>query len=252
MDLRPLDSRGRTAVKRRAPGGWRRWWARPRCRRPSVSLEVAEAYRRWSVTYADEPNELQRLEAELRQDLLEDARGVRTLEVGAGTGRVTEDLLSAGADVLATDLVPEMLLRAPSRAVMAGRICVARAEALPFSGTPFGLVVCALTLGHVADLSAALGSMTRALRPGGTLLITGFHPAATLRGWERSFSSAGELCSVEQHVHALDEYVRILHDLDCPIEDLQARTWEGLPVLFGLRARKAASCRQTTGAGGQR
>ena len=136
MDLRPLDSRGRAAVKRRPPGGWRRWWARRRYRRPSVSLDAAEAYRRWSVTYADEPNDLQRLEAELRRDLLDDLRGLRTLEVGAGTGRVTEDLLSAGADVLATDLVPAMLLRAPSRSVMTGRICVARAEALPFRGCP--------------------------------------------------------------------------------------------------------------------
>ena len=236
-------------MKRRAPGSWGRWWTRLRSRRPSAPLDAAEAYRRWSATYADEPNELQLLEAELRRDLTEDLRGLRTLEVGAGTGRVTEDLLAAGADVLATDLVPAMLLQSPSRSVMSGRICVARVEALPFRGRPFDLVVCALTLGHVADLSEALGSMAGTLRPGGTLVVTGFHPSATLRGWERSFSCEGEVCSVEQHVHLLGEYVDILDGLDCPIEDRQERTWEGLPVLFGFRARKFASSRRAQGAG---
>ena len=234
-------------MKRGARSGWRRWRARLRLRRPATALDATEAYRLWSATYADESNAFQNLEADLRRHLTKELRDLRTLEVGAGTGRVTQDLLSAGADVFATDLVPAMLLRAPTRSIMTGRTCVARAEALPFRGRPFDLVVCALTLGHVSDLSAALGSMARMLRPGGSLVVTGFHPFATLRGWKRSFSCEGEVRSVEQHVHLLGEYFRILRDLDCPIEDLQERTWEGFPVLFGLRARKAVSSRRGPG-----
>ena len=234
-------------MKRPTRGRWRRRRAGPRLRRPAATLAAAEAYRLWSATYAEETNELQRLEADLRRHLTMELRDLLTLEVGAGTGRVTEELLSAGADVFATDLVSAMLSHSPIRSVMTGRTCVARAEALPFRSRHFDLVVCALTLGHVADLPEALDSMAEVLRPGGALIITGFHPFATLQGWKRSFSYKGEECSVEQHVHLLGEYFRTLRDLACPIEDLQERTWEGIPVVFGLRARKAASSRRGPG-----
>lgn len=226
-------------------GGAREHWRRVRTRLgiggAADELDAAEAYRLWSTTYADEINELQRLEVDLRQELVEDLRGVRVLEVGAGTGRVTRDLLSEGAEVFATDLVVEMLLRASTRSETAGRVCVARAEALPYRAACFGAVVCALTLGHVADLSGALGSMAEVLRPGGSLVLTGFHPAATLRGWRRTFSHDGVEHSIEQHVHELSEYERILGSLDYSIEERRERSWEGSVVLFGFRARRAPS-----------
>ncbi|MFP5579132.1 MAG: methyltransferase domain-containing protein [Acidimicrobiia bacterium] len=43
-------------------------------------------------------------------------RGDRVLEVGCGTGQVTQALLAAGADVVAVEQLPAMLLRARRRA----------------------------------------------------------------------------------------------------------------------------------------
>lgn len=221
----------------------RRWRARQTDapQRPVAVLDAAEAYRRWSATYADEINQLQRLEAELRGELLEAPHGLRTLEVGAGTGRVTEELMAAGAEVIAVDLVAEMLRHAREPTVLQGRVCVAAAEALPFPRASFDLVVCALTLGHVADLRSGLGAMVAVLRPGGVLVATDFHPEATRRGWQRSFSSQGETWAVEQHPHSFDTYEHTLADLGCPLERLGERSWAGKTVAFGLRARKAAS-----------
>lgn len=215
----------------------------PRPPRPAAALEPAAGYRRWAATYADEINELQRLEADLRRELLPPPRGLRTLDVGAGTGRVTAELTAAGARVVATDLVAEMLLHAPQREAMRGRACVARAEQLPFVAASFDLAVCALTLAHVRDLSAALRSMVELLRPRGTLLVTDFHPDAVRRGWQRSFCSDGETWAIEQHAHPLDDYARILGQLGCRLEESDERLWEGKTVLFGVRARKASADR---------
>jgi malonyl-CoA O-methyltransferase len=198
-------------------------------------------YRRWSHTYAEEDNELQRLESELRRELMPPLAGQCTLEVGAGTGRVTQDLREAGADVIVVDLVVEMLLRAPDRAAMVGRACVARAEALPFAAGSFDRVVCALTLGHVADLAAALRAMVEVLRPGGELMITDFHPDATLRGWQRSFTCEGRTCVVQQHAHSLVTYTGTLDELGCGISATGKRRWQGQKVLFGLRASKSTA-----------
>ena len=153
---------------------------------------------------------------------------------------MTQELRGAGADVIAVDLVAEMLLRAPDHALMAGRACVAHAEALPFVAESFDRVVCALTLGHVADLTAALRGMVDLLRPAGELVITDFHPDATLRGWQRSFTYEGRTCAVKQHAHPLETYVRTLDELGCRVSTTGERHWRGLTVLFGLRASKAA------------
>jgi ubiquinone/menaquinone biosynthesis C-methylase UbiE len=58
----------------------------------------------------------------LRQQLvstLEIRRGDRVLELGCGSGQVTERLVAAGADVTAVDALPEMLARAVARAPQA-------------------------------------------------------------------------------------------------------------------------------------
>jgi ubiquinone/menaquinone biosynthesis C-methylase UbiE len=216
----------------------RRWRVRRPHRRPAAVLDPAEGYRRWAATYADETNELQRMEAELRAELLEVPDGLRTLEVGAGAGRVTTALRCGGADVFAVDLVAEMLLSASDREAMRGRACVARAEALPFMPESFDLVVCALTLGHVADLTVALGSIVDRLRPAGVLVITDFHPDATRRGWQRSFASGGRTWAIEQHAHSLADYERILRELGCATGGARERSWGGQAVVFGLRAVK--------------
>ena len=51
-------------------------------------------------------------------------------------------------------------------------------------------------------------SSARVLRPGGTLVVTDFHPAAARAGHRRTFRDAeGALRAVEHHVHELSEHL---------------------------------------------
>ena len=64
------------------------------------------------------------------------------------------------------------------------------------------LVLCALTLGHIRDHGAAMREFARILAPGGTLLLTDFHPAAAAHGWRRTFRRDGQrLRTGEPSVH---------------------------------------------------
>ncbi|MGO4258712.1 class I SAM-dependent methyltransferase [Marmoricola sp. RAF53] len=91
------------------------------------------------------------------------------LELGAGTGKLTELLLAAGHEVLATDPLPEMLALLRGRAPGA-RTAVATAERIPVPSRSVDVVVCAESF-HWFDHAVALPEIARVLKPGGVLAL---------------------------------------------------------------------------------
>ena len=97
------------------------------------------------------------------------------LEIGAGSGAMTAQLLAAFPDLrmVATDYDAAMVAVAErTLAPFGGRATVQRADAvdLPFDGGRFGFVLSAAMLHHVVAWEKALTEAVRVLRPGGLLL----------------------------------------------------------------------------------
>jgi SAM-dependent methyltransferase len=100
------------------------------------------------------------------------------LEIGAGTGYFSLNLLQAGAieRATATDISPGMLAALEENADRLGvevRIAAAEAETLPFPAESFDLVFGHAVLHHIPDLEQAFSEFSRLLRPGGTLAFCG-------------------------------------------------------------------------------
>jgi SAM-dependent methyltransferase len=100
------------------------------------------------------------------------------LEVGAGTGYFTLNLLQAGAIRRATavDISAGMLAtlaRNASELGLAVRTEVADAERLPFADASFDLVFGHAVLHHIPDLHRAFSEFHRVLRPGGAIAFCG-------------------------------------------------------------------------------
>lgn len=93
----------------------------------------------------------------------------KVVELGAGTGKLTELLVAAGHDVIATDPLPSMLLHLRAR-VPAARVAVASAEHIPVGSRTADVVVCAQSF-HWFDHHVALPEIARVLRPGGVLAM---------------------------------------------------------------------------------
>jgi SAM-dependent methyltransferase len=95
------------------------------------------------------------------------ARLRRVLDLGAGTGLLTEVLVAAGHDVVAVDPSPEMLdqltARLPGVEAIAGG-----AEVLPLADGSVDVIV-AGQAAHWFDPPAAAREMRRVLRPGGVV-----------------------------------------------------------------------------------
>jgi SAM-dependent methyltransferase len=100
------------------------------------------------------------------------------LEIGAGTGYFTLNLLQTGLieRATATDISPGMLARLEGNASRLGlevRTAAAEAETLPFPDESFDLVFGHAVLHHIPDLELAFSEFARVLRPGGTLGFCG-------------------------------------------------------------------------------
>ena len=101
-----------------------------------------------------------------------------TLEIGAGTGYFSLNLLQAGAieRATATDISPGMLATLEGNASRLGlevKAVAAEAETLPFPDGTFDLVFGHAVLHHIPDLEQAFSEFARVLRPGGTLAFCG-------------------------------------------------------------------------------
>jgi ubiquinone/menaquinone biosynthesis C-methylase UbiE len=102
----------------------------------------------------------------------------RAIEIGAGTGYFSLNLLQAGVvrDAVCTDISPGMLRALEQNAARLGLNVETRAcdaEDLPFGDASFDLVLGHAVLHHLPDLRRAFAEFRRVLRPGGVVLFAG-------------------------------------------------------------------------------
>jgi SAM-dependent methyltransferase len=102
----------------------------------------------------------------------------RSLEIGAGTGYFSLNLLQAGivAEATCTDISPGMVATLARNAARLGldvRTARADAESLPFADASFDLVLGHAVLHHLPNLRRAFAEFHRVLRPGGRIVFAG-------------------------------------------------------------------------------
>jgi SAM-dependent methyltransferase len=140
-------------------------------------LAAAHYDSKWGIKY-DAVGQAQ-VTGKLRKALgHEPGHYARALEIGAGTGYFTLNLLRAGVvgEAVATDISPEMLRALERSADALGETvetAACEASELPFADDSFDLVFGHAVLHHLPDLDAAFGEFRRVLRPGGLVAFCG-------------------------------------------------------------------------------
>lgn len=194
------------------------------------------------------------------------------LEIGAGTGYFSLNLMAAGTigHLTATDIAPGMLTALRANADSLGLdvdTVVTDAERLPFPDDAFDLVLGHAVLHHIPDLEIAAAEFMRVLRPGGTLVFCGEPSAngdriaawpkraavAAAPLWRRAVGAGsrddnggsdpdyGHAMEAEVDVHAFDPGA--LRDLlaDAGFEGVHIRGEELLSNLYGWVLRTVES-----------
>src|SRR3954471_18502256 len=133
---------------------------------------------KWGISFEAVGREL--VSAKLRKALGGGAapKFRRSLEIGAGTGYFSLNLLQAGVieEAVCTDISRGMLEELERSAAKLGlEVTTARCDAqeLPFADDTFDLVFGHAVLHHLPDLDAAFREFRRVLRPGGRVAFCG-------------------------------------------------------------------------------
>jgi ubiquinone/menaquinone biosynthesis C-methylase UbiE len=139
---------------------------------------AAEHYdSKWGIDFGELG--LEQVIAKVRRALgHEPGHYARSLEIGAGTGYFTLNLLRAGliGEATCSDISQGMLETLTENARRVGlsvRTEAADAERLPFEDGSFDLVFGHAVLHHIPNLPRAFAEFARVLAPGGTLLFAG-------------------------------------------------------------------------------
>lgn len=105
--------------------------------------------------------------------------GQRVLDVGAGTGNATLPAAATGAEVVGTDITPQLLAVGERAARARGldvRWQLADAQDLPFDDASFDVVLSCVGAMFAPDQRAAARELLRVCRPGGMVALGNWTP----------------------------------------------------------------------------
>jgi SAM-dependent methyltransferase len=141
---------------------------------PGVSTPVADTrsgYAAWAPSYDEPGNELLEIEGPIVRSILDDLPPGAAVDAACGTGRHALHLAGRGHRVIGVDSSPDMLARARAKRPD-GDWRLGDLHDLPVDDDTADLVVCALALTHVPDLTPVFTEFARVLRRGGHLVVS--------------------------------------------------------------------------------
>lgn len=176
-------------------------------------LGPKDAYNLWAESYDDaEGNVLLHTEERVIRPLLDSLNLVNAviLDAGCGTGRYMQQLLEKGPrNLVGFDFSFRMLDIARRKFASAGSPCLVNASfrKLPFRSGRFDLILSTLAVDHTPGLAGTVRELTRTLKPGGTIILSCFHPFGFLTGWKRTFTARLETYAVRYIPYSVADYL---------------------------------------------
>ena len=140
----------------------------------ATRLNSEEGYARFASEYDKLEKYWDSFEKHHLKPYIESAKGKKTLDAGAGTGRLSIRLFEAGADVTALDISPEMLAILKSKNSKI-EIIEGDVENMPLPDEAFDIVFSSLTLVHLKKIEPFLDECYRVLKDDGKLILTNVH-----------------------------------------------------------------------------
>jgi malonyl-CoA O-methyltransferase len=215
-----------------------RWFKKKKTR----VLSPKEGYDLWALSYAQESNPIKNLSNKLVESMLPELCDKSVLDAGCGTGHFCGYAHQhQAARVIGFDLSQVMLDQAKKNCPSAQ---LYRGDISTFSDQePVDVIICALVIGHVEDISTLFTNFSALVKPGGYLILTDFHPFLTQQGAKRTFKNpeTEQISEIKHYLHPLEEVTKLAVSSGFRIEDLQEPKWNNVPAVYGLKALKLQS-----------
>ena len=172
--------------------------------------DIADAYDQWADQYDTNDNRTRDLEGHALRTIFGQVQRplASVLEIGCGTGKNSEYLVTRAQQVLGVDFSLEMLARAQAK-LSGANIKFDFADVTQpwdFTAQQFDLVTFSLVLEHVEDLRFVLTQAAAKTRPGGLVYVGELHPFKQYVGSQARFDTAAGRVDVPVHQHHVGEF----------------------------------------------
>jgi ubiquinone/menaquinone biosynthesis C-methylase UbiE len=154
-------------------------------------MNVKQAYNIWADQYDTNNNKTRDLEAISLRTTLSPFQFDSCLEIGCGTGKNTEWLVTKASHVTAADLSDEMLAKAKEK-VRSGNVEFCQTDITgdwTFANRQYDLVTFSLVLEHIEDLEEIFQKVSVVVPTNGFVYIGELHPFKQYAGSKARFET---------------------------------------------------------------
>lgn len=173
-------------------------------------MNTQQAYNIWSEQYDTNENKTRDLEAISLREHIKEREFEHCLEIGCGTGKNTEWLITQSKKVLAVDLSEEMLSKAKQK-INDSKVTFIQADITHdwsfTNGHQFDLATFSLVLEHIEDLEAIFAKLNKVIQPNGIVYIGELHPFKQYNGSKARFETSEGVQVVTCFNHHITDFV---------------------------------------------
>ena len=172
--------------------------------------KIINNYNDWADQYDNNINPTRDLDKVVTQESLSDLNFSNVLELGCGSGKNTEWLITKADKLIGIDFSSRMLELARKKisSINVSFICADLNEKWPVNNNSFDLATINLTLEHIKILDHIFNSLFIKLRKGGKCFVCELHPEKQLAGSKARFQDNGTEIVLDVFQHSELDYVQ--------------------------------------------
>ncbi len=172
-------------------------------------MSIDKAYNIWSSQYDSNENKTRDLDTKATIETLSQYQFSTVLELGCGTGKNTNWLLTKANKIIGLDFSVEMLNVAKNKISTPNvefKIADLKEKWQVENGF-FDLITCSLTLEHIEDLNHIFNQAYLKLKTEGLFFICELHPFKQYLGSKARFETEEGIQALEVFTHHISEYL---------------------------------------------
>ena len=185
-------------------------------------MNTKQAYNIWSKQYDTNNNKTRDLEAFALKTTLADFHFDTCLEIGCGTGKNTEWLITKAKQITSVDLSDEMLVKAKEK-ITSGSVQFIQADITinwAFRKKLYELVTFSLVLEHIQNLEYIFSEVSKSLVAGGHIYIGELHPFKQYTGSKARFETENGIQVVECFNHNISDFIQSAKKYNLEMTDI--------------------------------
>ena len=173
-------------------------------------IKIIDDYDSWAYRYDNNINPTRDLDKTVTKESLSNIDFFKVLELGCGSGKNTEWLITKADKLVGLDFSKNMLDLAQKK-ITSKKVTFINAdlnEKWPVNNNSFDLATINLTLEHIEILDHIFNSLFMKLAQGGKCFVCELHPKKQLAGSKAQFEENGTEIVLDVFQHSEQDYIQ--------------------------------------------